>query len=130
MDRYPTDLPIDEQIFRRVEVLTGPVRRRRWSEEEKARIVAESVAPGAVARTVALRHGLHPNQLYGWRREFRLQGVGSLSPSFVAVAVTEPSAGSGGMTIAIAVAGMTVRAEPGVDLEFLGAVLRVAKSVA
>ena len=33
--------------FRRVEVLTGPGRRRRWSAEEKARIVEETLAPGA-----------------------------------------------------------------------------------
>src|SRR5260370_40861286 len=74
MDRYPSNLPIAEQSYRRIEILTGTPRRRRWSAEEKARIVAESSAPGAVARTVALRHGVHPNQLYGWRREFRLIG--------------------------------------------------------
>ena len=74
MDRYPSNLPIAEQSYRRVEVVTGTPRRRRWSAEEKAQIVAESSAPGAVARSVALHHGVHPNQLYGWRRQFRLIG--------------------------------------------------------
>src|SRR5215211_5361708 len=49
----PSNLPIDGHSFRRVEVLTGAPRRRRWSAAEKAAIVAESLAPGAVASTVA-----------------------------------------------------------------------------
>jgi transposase len=66
----PSNLPIDGHSFRRVEVLTGTPRRRRWSMAEKAAIVAESQAPGAQASEIALRYGLHRNQLYGWRREF------------------------------------------------------------
>jgi hypothetical protein len=54
----PSNLPIDGHSFRRVEVLTGTPRRRRWSAAEKAAIVAESFAPGAIASTVALRYGL------------------------------------------------------------------------
>jgi transposase len=69
MDRYPTDLPIIEHS--RAEVLSGPERRRRWTFEQKARIVAESMAPDAVVSAVARRHGVHPNQLYGWRRDVR-----------------------------------------------------------
>ena len=41
--------------FRRVEVLTGPARRRRWSAQEKARIVEETLAPGARVSEVARR---------------------------------------------------------------------------
>jgi len=67
----PSNLPIDGHSFRRVEVLTGTPRRRRWSVAEKVAIVAESLAPGAVTSEIALRYGLHRNQLYGWRREFR-----------------------------------------------------------
>jgi transposase len=52
-------LPIDGHSFRRIEVLTGVPRRRRWSAAEKAAIVAESLAPGAVVSTVALRRGLY-----------------------------------------------------------------------
>ena len=68
MDRYPSNLPIIEQSKPRSEVLCGPERRRRWSAEEKARVVAESLVPNAVVSAVARRHGIHPNQLYGWRR--------------------------------------------------------------
>jgi hypothetical protein len=59
----PSNLPIDGHSFRRVEVLTGTPRRRRWSAAEKAAIVAESLAPGVVMSAVALRYGLHRNQL-------------------------------------------------------------------
>jgi transposase len=44
----PSNLPIDGHGFRRVEVVTGTLRRRHWSAAEKAAIVAESLAPGAV----------------------------------------------------------------------------------
>src|SRR3954467_60146 len=54
--------------FRRVEVLTGPVRRRRWSAEEKARIVEETLAPGARVAEVARRGQLCSQQVFGWRR--------------------------------------------------------------
>ena len=56
---------------RRVEVLTGPGRRRRWSAEDKARIVAEAMAPGAVVSEVARRWQLSSQQVFGWRREAR-----------------------------------------------------------
>lgn len=92
MDGYPSNLQITEPTFRRSEVLAGPERRRRWNAEDKARIVAESLAPDAVASVVARRHGIHPNQLYGWRREFRpaLANRGSLT-DFVPISVAAAS---------------------------------------
>ena len=84
----PSNLPIDGHSFRRVEVLTGVPRRRRWSTAEKAAIVAESLAPGAIASTVALRHGLHRNQLYMWPREVRsgaFAKAGIAVPDFVPI---------------------------------------------
>jgi len=133
MDRYPSDLPIAEHSYRRVEVLTGT--RRRRSAEEKARIVAESLAPGAVARTVALRHGVHPNQLYGWRREFRMIG-GTAEPGlacgFVPVAVADQAPCRGGGlsagAVEIEVGGAVLRAVPGVAMDFLSAVLRAIRA--
>ena len=54
--------------YRRVEILTGPVRRRRWSAEEKARIVEETLAPGARVSEVARRWQVCSQQVFGWRR--------------------------------------------------------------
>ena len=54
--------------FRRVEVLTGPGRRRRWSADEKARIVAETLVPGARVSEVARRWQVCSQQVFGWRR--------------------------------------------------------------
>src|SRR5919107_2332481 len=91
----PSNLPIDGHSFRRVEVLTGAPRRRRWSAAEKAAIVAESLARGAVASTVALRHGLHRNQLYMWRRELRSGGLanpGGVIPDFVPIVLDNHAA--------------------------------------
>jgi transposase len=56
---------------RRIELITGTGRRRQWSDDDKARIVVESLRPGANVSEVARRHGLSPQQLFGWRREAR-----------------------------------------------------------
>jgi Transposase len=56
---------------RRIEVITGTGRRRRWSSDDKARILLESLKPGANVSEVARRHGLSPQQLFGWQREAR-----------------------------------------------------------
>ena len=56
---------------RRMELITGTVRRRDWSDDDKARIIVESLLPGANVSAVARRHGIKPQQLFGWRREAR-----------------------------------------------------------
>src|SRR5215210_9484849 len=61
--------------YQRVEVLTGPGRRRVWDEATKARVVAESDAPGAVVSAVARRWQIAPQQLFSWRREARAAGL-------------------------------------------------------
>jgi transposase len=55
--------------YRRIEVITGPVRRRRWTADEKARILIESLAPGARISDVARRHNLNRGLLQAWRRQ-------------------------------------------------------------
>ena len=50
--------------YQRVAVLTGPGRRRTWDEATKARVVAESYAPGAVVSAVARRWQIAPQQLF------------------------------------------------------------------
>jgi transposase len=55
----------------RFEVITGPERRRRWSEDQKRAIVAASFAPGAVVSDVAQRADVSAGQIYRWRQELR-----------------------------------------------------------
>jgi transposase len=57
--------------YRRIEVLTGPARRRRWSDEEKGRIVAQTLQAGATVTEVARRWAVCPQQVWGWRRQAR-----------------------------------------------------------
>jgi transposase len=55
--------------YQRVEVITGRQRRRRWTVEEKARIVAESLEAKANISDVARRHGVARGLLTTWRRQ-------------------------------------------------------------
>ena len=76
----------EPEPVRRLEVITGTGRRRRFSDEDKAGIVEETLAPGAVVSEVARRHGLSPQQLFGWRRQARQPLVTSAdtqAPQFV-----------------------------------------------
>ena len=62
------DISDDTKIVQRRAEVTGAVRRRRWSDEEKGRIVAEAIASGAVIADVARRHDLAPQHLSNWIR--------------------------------------------------------------
>ena len=63
--------------FRRIEVITGVGRRRRWTDEEKAWIVAESLDPATTVSAVARRYGLHASQLFVWRQQ-----LAAMKPGF------------------------------------------------
>src|SRR5437763_14185757 len=101
--------------FRRIEVITGVGRRRRWTDEEKAWIVAESLDPATTTSAVARRYGLHPSQLFVWRQ--RLAGPAACdAPAFVPVVVAEngaaaPSEMAGRMEIALGPAVVRVGAD-------------------
>ena len=82
-----------------VEVITSVQRRRRWSPEEKQRIVAESARPDRTVLQVARAHGIAPNQLFGWRRQFLAAATASdgEASGFVPVRMTcEASAAAAG----------------------------------
>jgi transposase len=52
----------------RVEVLGGVERRRRWSQDDKMRMIEETLAPGAVVTEIARRHGIATSLPFTWRR--------------------------------------------------------------
>jgi transposase len=78
----------------RVEIVTGKERRRRWSDEEKARLVAETMVPGAVVAHVARRYGVAESCLYAWRRQAGAfaapMGVPTLIPVVTGTVPAEP----------------------------------------
>ena len=59
----------------RVEIITGPERRRRWREEEKLQLVSEACQPGNSVSQVARQRGINASQLFGWRRQALAQGL-------------------------------------------------------
>lgn len=65
----------------RVEVIEGPGGRRSWPDDVKARIVRESLEPGATVSEVARRHRISPQHLTLWRRAAR-QGRLSVSVGY------------------------------------------------
>jgi transposase len=120
----------------RLEVFTGSGRRRRWSAEQKAQIVAESYESGDTVCAVARRHGLTPQQLFAWRRDARggeaASGAGGMAFAPVIVEAGRPSgdaaiapARSGRLpVIEIVIGAATVRIPPGTDAATLQTVLR------
>ena len=93
----------------RVEVITGPIRRRRWSEEQKRAIVTESFAPGGSVSEVARRADVCPAQIYRWRQELRAAIAG-----FAPVLIAPSELGSA------PVSDDALRAEPVIEVEFAG----------
>jgi len=67
----------------KAEILVGPERRRRWSVEEKLRIVAEVAAPGAKVSEIARRWGISRSLLYTWRRQANQQRDDGALPDLV-----------------------------------------------
>src|SRR5690349_1721723 len=91
MRNHSTTTGTNDDGFRRIEVITGVGRRRRWTDEEKAWIVAESLDPAATVSAVARRYGLHPSQLFVWRQQFAAPAARE-APGFVPVVVAEEAA--------------------------------------
>ena len=127
---------------RRLEVFTGTGRRRAWTAEQKAEIVAESYLDGERVTAVAYRHGLTPQQLFGWRRQARrhaLREAQKNAPAFAPVVVEErlsmkqapiaPAASSCSGMIEIVIGAATVRVASGIDAASLQAVLRAVMAV-
>jgi transposase len=74
----------------RVEVLGGLERRRRWSRDDKARIVEETLAPGAKVTEVARRNGVAASVVFTWRRQART--IEQVGPRFAPVQIAAAEA--------------------------------------
>ena len=99
MRNHSSTIGTNADSFRRVEVITGVGRRRRWSLEEKARIVAESLDRATTSSAVARRHGLHASQLFVWRQQLQRSASSAETvggPAFVPVLLAEDSAAPAG----------------------------------
>ena len=72
----------------RTEIL-GVERRRRWGDDEKARIVSETLAPGATVSEVARRNDVCASVVFGWRRKVRV--TAPVATPFLPVAIGERS---------------------------------------
>lgn len=73
----------------------GAERRRRWSYDEKVRLVEETLQAGESVCGVARRHGVAPSLLFTWRRQARQGRLGEAVPALVPVEITSmPSAAS------------------------------------
>ena len=96
----------------RVEVITGPERRRRWTDEQKQAIVAETLEPGAVVAEVARRAEVGPGQIYRWRQELRGRSDGFAQVMIAAPGNADPQAGDDPGCCAAPVIRWILRAKP------------------
>jgi transposase len=138
------DHKLEPKPVRRIEVITGPGGRRRFADDEKARIIEEALVPGAVVSAVARRNGLTPQQLFTWLRQARRRTeAGRAEPATFVPAVVEraapakpvrrtrkPSRAAGGDAGAIEIkaGGMTVRITRGADVRVVAAVMTALKA--
>lgn len=147
----------EDTRVQRVEVITGVVSHREWTDEKKLSIIVESCQDGVVISDVARRHGLQPQQLFIWRSEFRKRNAGKLPcdllaaanrdaevPAFAPVVLTndhpvetppveapqEATADTASALIEIELGGATIRLHDAINEQALATVLRAVRSVA
>jgi transposase len=75
--------------YQRIELITGTARRRRYTTEQKLRIIEASCEPGESVSSVARRHGVAPNLLYRWRRLMAQGGAAAVGSDEAVVGNSE-----------------------------------------
>jgi|GEM_PF-758249 transposase len=132
-----TDTICDTKVaFGRMEIRTGVGRRRRWTAQEKGRIVAEALNSGVAVAEIARRHDMSSQHLFNWIRaakEGRLALPADEGAVFVpivtaATEVREAPNVAASMPIEIGIRNFVVRAVPGIDMRLLIDVLRAVKA--
>ena len=143
MTKSPDDAMRKAFPVHRLEVFTGAGRRRSWTDEDKARIVAESYGGAETVSAVARRYGLAATQLFTWRREAR---AARPEPPlmFAPVRLVEPAAepveslkvrgvrskskrgAAGGIELEID--GVAIRVERGAEVRTVATIIRALKA--
>lgn len=122
------DIVSSSRVYDAVQVRGEPGRRRRWTAEQKGRIVAESFAPGAQVSDVARRHDISPQHLFLWRKAAKagrlvlpLDEGAAFTPVMVEPAMRRTC------LLEVEVAGAVIRVGSGTDLSLLRAVVGALK---
>jgi len=131
-DQHGTD-GVDRGLDRRrrVEVISGVERRRRWSREEKTQITVESFASGANVSDVARRHGVSLGLLHHWRRLARQHASPDNNIFVPILPIKEPGeTGSGpdASIIEIGIGGVSIRVRGQVDEVALRTVIAAVRA--
>jgi transposase len=108
--------------MRQITVISGPERRRVWTDQQKRELVAAVSAPGANVAEIARRADLRPNQIYRWRRR-----MGQAAQSFAEVRVQPDPVPVSGSSIIVEFERAIVRIPAGASLGLVSAVLRSIK---
>lgn len=132
------------KVVQRFEVFTGAGRRRVWTADDKAVIVAESFSGRETVCAVARRHGLSPSQLFAWRRLLRSDVTERAFPLFVPAVITAPvpapvvapmpkrrrsrRSSSGATAVELEIDGVAVKIAHGADAKVIAAVIDALKS--
>jgi transposase len=105
--------------------------RKRWSDDQKREIVAETVAAGEVT-SVARRHGANPSMMFGWRKRFLEEQDPPAPPTFMPVALSAsaapPHAATETPTIDLAFAcGARLRVTGAVDADLVAGIVKALR---
>jgi transposase len=122
--------PLESDLPEQIEVRVRRERRRRWTRQDKLRILQEAFAPNAVAKHVAERHEISTGLLFTWRRQLTASEPARFLPiqltssgeSEAQVPCPGTSSSPGSIEIEMP-SGARVRAGLGADLKMLRAVL-------
>ena len=123
-----TPMPDDRNCHVIEALKARPLRGRRgWSTEAKARLVAETLVPGANVSAIARRVGMAPSQLFGWRRQALASGaVAAAAEGDPPLSFTRFEAARSAL-VEIVIGDIVVRAGPDVTSDHLAAVLRAVR---
>ena len=120
----------------RMTLITGDERRRRWSEEDRVRILAAIDEPGAVVAEVARREDICTSLVYKWRREARRTpsaGASGFSPVIIETparpsSTLPPASGSDPGVIEVDLKGVRVRISADAPSVVIAATLKALRS--